>query len=860
MWLLLQCGTCGMTHIDPKVEHPPSVRRAADTWTSIAPLAKARSGPSCCWMDGKLYAIGGALHRDGGCRNGFVFQDFVDSAEVREKPKKLRHDVLPPLSYLVLDHLCGPPARVSCDALLAVPVLRRAFLRHDVMADSHLQVYDMATKAWGTAPAFGRVRRYNGQVFCRGDLLFFLGGTRQETPPVSPCMMYDPADATWHSLPTPLAARGSASYGIVGDKVVMVGGEGVVANTSELLTLPKLVGQPVAYAATAAAHGVVPFQAAVLAAPASAPAAAPPALGSDDAPVRTSVSVHVPQPDEQQGGVLSAVRTMQLSHEWGTVPDCDDLAQLYAETAEAFGVAASKIMYCTRNTPHLDMEMVVLPGDPIGNDDAFFAHMIGPSREVAVPELDMARIEPGLQLAENGAGLIFIRGCVDGNVDGSTRIRPGDQLVAINGVATTGTSCDAVVVALRVACAEGVASLTLVSPKAAADPSDAAAAPVPAVPSDTSGTRIALHTANDVQRVQDCDDLAQLYAETAEAFGVASSKIMYCTRNTPHVDMAALVLSSDPIGSDDMFFAHLAGATTEVKLAVGSAPLGLTTTMVGIGTGRMIILGCKSGSAAALSSGISAGDQLVAVDGEPVDVPAKLSTRLKAAAGSVITLTLVSPKPPRSRSPSPSRQARVAGAPTSAVARADDSVAGGASAFVATHPVVVVAGAVGKLPGGIDYGEKCNGRYAAVRVLNGKPLFKKVGGEAIVFFAGFWKLNHTDAFGGWVFGRSDAKGPLPPDGAWRHDGFPVQSWHPDASAAQCPILSCIPGDSSPPRTETPGVASAETAAEIAQKSSSSGPGLGKLSLASARGGVAETPVASGQAPSSGAEGATDSKA
>jgi len=60
---------------------------------------------------------------------------------------------------------------------------------------------------------------------------------------------------------------------------------------------------------------------------------------------------------------------------------------------------------------------VVLPGDSIGNEDIFFAHMTGgSSMEVAVPETDMARIALGLQLAENGAGLIFIRGCPDGTV------------------------------------------------------------------------------------------------------------------------------------------------------------------------------------------------------------------------------------------------------------------------------------------------------------------------------------------------------------------------------------------------------------------------------------------------------------
>jgi len=240
-------------------------------------------------------------------------------------------------------------------------------------------VYDPATNAWSAAPALGGLKRYNAQAFCRGGLLLLLGGVRQEMGAGSalgvsydtPCMMHNLADASWCPMPAPRATRSAPAYGIVGDEVFVVGGEGVVSNSSEVLALPKSVERPAAATFgtstfspdVATASGAGPVQAAVVAAPVPVSATAPPMAGYSKA-VRSSVSVHVdcpmPPPGEPSG-VLSAVRTMQLSHELETVPDCNDLVQLYAETAEVFGVAASRIMYVTRNTPRADMDKVRQP-------------------------------------------------------------------------------------------------------------------------------------------------------------------------------------------------------------------------------------------------------------------------------------------------------------------------------------------------------------------------------------------------------------------------------------------------------------------------------------------------------------------
>lgn len=68
-------------------------------------------------------------------------------------------------------------------------------------------------------------------------------------------------------------------------------------------------------------------------------------------------------------------------------------------------------------------------------------------------------------------------------------------------------------------------------------------------------------------------------------------------------------------------------------------------------------------------------------------------------------------------------------------------------------------------------GSSCNGTFAAVGHHNGKALYKKVGGEAIVYFAGGWKMNNNPDTRGWYYSVLDAEGARPPMGKWTLDGY-----------------------------------------------------------------------------------------
>ena len=89
-------------------------------------------------------------------------------------------------------------------------------------------------------------------------------------------------------------------------------------------------------------------------------------------------------------------------------------------------------------------------------------------------------------------------------------------------------------------------------------------------------------------------------------------------------------------------------------------------------------------------------------------------------------------------------------------------------------PTIIVAGLVGvHRQQVVDYSE-CNGSYTEVRRLSDRPLYRKVGGDAIIYFRDYWKMNTVDAVGGWFFDVKGAKGPLPPMGAWEQSGYPSE--------------------------------------------------------------------------------------
>ncbi|XP_059231195.1 PDZ domain-containing protein GIPC2 isoform X1 [Mustela nigripes] len=126
----------------------------------------------------------------------------------------------------------------------------------------------------------------------------------------------------------------------------------------------------------------------------------------------------------------------QLAHgsATGRVENFTSIQELYAKIAGVFGISASEILYCTLNTPKVDMENLL--GSYVGLEDFIFAHVKGNQKEVNVYKSEDSL---GLTITENGAGYAFIKRIKDGSlIDAVKTICVGDHIESINGENITG--------------------------------------------------------------------------------------------------------------------------------------------------------------------------------------------------------------------------------------------------------------------------------------------------------------------------------------------------------------------------------------------------------------------------------------
>uniref|UniRef100_A0A8C7AUD1 GIPC PDZ domain containing family member 2 n=1 Tax=Neovison vison TaxID=452646 RepID=A0A8C7AUD1_NEOVI len=126
----------------------------------------------------------------------------------------------------------------------------------------------------------------------------------------------------------------------------------------------------------------------------------------------------------------------QLAHgsATGRVENFTCIQELYAKIAGVFGISASEILYCTLNTPKVDMENLL--GSYVGLEDFLFAHVKGNQKEVNVYKSEDSL---GLTITENGAGYAFIKRIKDGSlIDAVKTICVGDHIESINGENITG--------------------------------------------------------------------------------------------------------------------------------------------------------------------------------------------------------------------------------------------------------------------------------------------------------------------------------------------------------------------------------------------------------------------------------------
>ncbi|XP_023559058.1 PDZ domain-containing protein GIPC2 isoform X2 [Octodon degus] len=131
-------------------------------------------------------------------------------------------------------------------------------------------------------------------------------------------------------------------------------------------------------------------------------------------------------------------------------------------------------------------------------------------------------------------------------------------------------------------------------------------------------------------------------------------KILFCTLNTPKVDMQRLL--GGQLGLEDFIFAHVKGLKKEVNVYKSEDSLGLTITDNGVGSA--FIKRIKSGSIIDSVKTVCVGDHIESINGENIvgrrhyEVAKKLKELKK---GELFTLKLVEPKKafeigPRSKS------------------------------------------------------------------------------------------------------------------------------------------------------------------------------------------------------------------
>ncbi|XP_025273677.3 LOW QUALITY PROTEIN: PDZ domain-containing protein GIPC2 [Canis lupus dingo] len=121
----------------------------------------------------------------------------------------------------------------------------------------------------------------------------------------------------------------------------------------------------------------------------------------------------------------------QLAHgsPTGRVEDFANIQELYAKIAAVFDIAAAEILYCTLNTPKVDMEKLL--GSHLGLEDFIFAHVKGIQKEVEVYKSEDSL---GLTITDNGIGYAFIKRIKDGSlIDSIKTICVGDHIESING-------------------------------------------------------------------------------------------------------------------------------------------------------------------------------------------------------------------------------------------------------------------------------------------------------------------------------------------------------------------------------------------------------------------------------------------
>ncbi|XP_004841454.1 PDZ domain-containing protein GIPC2 isoform X1 [Heterocephalus glaber] len=155
----------------------------------------------------------------------------------------------------------------------------------------------------------------------------------------------------------------------------------------------------------------------------------------------------------------------QLAHgsATGRVQGFTSVAELYAQIGAAFDLPPSEILYCTLNTPKIDMQRLL--GGQLGLEDFIFAHVKGLKKEVNVYKSEDSL---GLTITDNGVGCAFIKRIKSGSIIDSVKtICVGDHIESINGENIVGRRHYEVAKKLKELKKEELFTLKLIEPKKA---------------------------------------------------------------------------------------------------------------------------------------------------------------------------------------------------------------------------------------------------------------------------------------------------------------------------------------------------------------------------------------------------------
>jgi hypothetical protein len=148
--------------------------------------------------------------------------------------------------------------------------------------------------------------------------------------------------------------------------------------------------------------------------------------------------------------------------------------------------------------------------------------------------------------------------------------------------------------------------------KGAAAPAPAKAAPAQAAPLFSFAVQLA--NGSDTQKISNFTNVKEMYEVIAKAFHLEFQDVVFCTLNTPAVDMNRLL--GGQIVFDDFIYAHVRGESKTFTVHKSGPTLGLSIT--DNGAGSAFVKRIYPNSVVAQVDGVKVGDMISAINGESV--------------------------------------------------------------------------------------------------------------------------------------------------------------------------------------------------------------------------------------------------